>query len=330
MTDEFKDKTIVITGGAGSIGSALVRHLLGWEPKQIRVLSIDENRQYFLREELNHPKNLSLLLGNIRDKKRLDMAFQGADIVFHAAALKHVPLCEYNPFEAVKTNIVGSQNVIESALENNVKKVIAISTDKAVNPINIMGTTKLMMERLFINANYYIGKSETKFSCVRFGNVAWSEGSVLPLWQKQAKAQKTIRVTDKEMTRFLISEDQAIKLILKATELSQGGEIFILKMPSVKLGDLAEMFLAKYFPGEEIRIEIIGQRDGEKTDEELFNTKEKYRELLENEEMFIAVPNLFIYNLEREEKIYPGFTKAALKDYSSKDALNKAKIQEII
>lgn len=283
MLKTFKNKVVVVTGGTGSIGSELVVQLLKYSPKQVRVLSRDETKQYDLLEKLNYPKNLRVLIGDIRDKERLELAFAGADIVIHAAAMKHVPFCEYNPYEVVKTNIIGSQNVIDAALKNHVKKVIAISTDKAPNPTNIMGTSKLMMEKLFINANIYRSLAPTEFSCVRFGNVSWARGSVLPLWENQIKKEGAINITDKEMTRFLMSTKEACGLVLDAVKLSKGGEIFIFKMPSVKLIDLAKFFIKKYHSDEDIKIKVIGMRPGEKlheilaTEDEILRMKDRGR-----------------------------------------------------
>lgn len=326
---QFKDKIILVTGGTGSIGSELVAQLLKLGPKQVRVLSRDESKQYELLEMLDHPKNLRLFIGDIRDKDRLELAFQNVDIVFHAAALKHVPFCEYNPFETVKTNILGSQNVIEAALRHKVKKVIAISTDKAANPNNVMGTSKLMMEKLFINANYY-GSGKTLFSCVRFGNVSWARGSVMPLWDKQARKNKSINLTDGEMTRFFMSKKEACSLVLEATQLAKGGEIFILKMPSIKIFDLAHLFITKYFPEDNIKIKSIGQRAGEKLHEELLNAHENCR-VLANHRMFIIVPKVEIYGLE-DAKIsgYVGFKEAKECNYSSCDSINIEKIKEVV
>lgn len=252
------------------------------------------------------------------------------DIVFHAAALKHVPLCEYNPLEAVKTNILGSQNVIDAAFHNRVKKVIAISTDKAVDPHNVMGVSKLMMEKLFINTNFFsVGK--TQFSCVRFGNVAWANGSVLSLWQKQIQKQGVLNITNPNMTRFLMSIGQAVDLTLKAAELSQGGEIFIFKMPSIKLRDLAKLFLAKYYRSQRLKIETIGLRPGEKMTEELFSINDLKKQVLANEEMFILIPEVYIYNIEQALPKYRGYKIVKNKTrYSSENSLNLKKIKEII
>ncbi len=336
MNSVFKDKTIIVTGGTGSIGSELVAQLLQYEPKQVRVLSRDESKQYDLLEKLNYPKNLRLLIGDIRDKERLRLAFKNVDIVFHAAALKHVSLCEYNPLEAVKTNIIGSQNVIDAAMENGVAKVIAISTDKAVNPMNVLGTTKLMMEKLFVNESYYAPNTKTRLSCVRFGNVAWARGSVLPLWKKQAEKNNSIRVTDGEMTRFLMSIEQAIKLVLRAAELTQGGEIFILKMPAICLSNLTGLFLNKYFPGRDIHVDIVGNRGNEKCHEELLDSCDSNKYIYENEELFIMIPsNIEIYNAPfgAEENFYfkHGFRKIdKIEKFRSIDNINHELIKKII
>lgn len=327
----FKNKIILVTGGTGSIGSKIVERLLGLEPRQIRVLSRDESKQYDLIEKYGHPNSLRMFIGDIRDRERLDLAFKGVDIVFHAAALKHVPFCEYNPFEAVKTNIVGSQNVIEAALRHNVWRVIGISTDKAANPVNILGTSKLMMEKLFINANNYVGSASTRFSCVRFGNVAWARGSVFPLWQNQVKKHKNIDVTDGEMTRFLMSTADACELVLEATKLAKGGEVFILKMPSIKLSDLAELFINKYHPRENIKIKIIGLRPGEKKHEDLLDANLENAEIHEGKKMFIIVPQMEIYGWKGKKAVYAGFKKISKQEkYSSEDWINREKIKDII
>lgn len=332
MKDLFEGKVILITGGTGSIGSEIARQLLEYNPKQIRILSRDESRQYELRERLNSPVNLRMLIGDIRDKERIEYAFKGVDIVFHAAALKHVPFCEYNPFEAIKTNIIGSQNIIEAAIKNNVKKVIAISTDKAVFPSNIMGVTKLLMEKLFINANYYTGGVQTKFSCVRFGNVAWARGSVLPLWKKQVETEKSIKVTNGEMTRFLMTKEQAVGLVFKAAKNSVSGEIFVLKMPSIKVSDLANIFLEKYYSGQDIKIEIVGSRRGDKMHEELIDEADKLSRVMENDEMYIFIPEMNTDTPKFTEKSeYFGFHEVnSVEGFSSKDRIDIEKIRQII
>lgn len=332
MYDQFKDKTILVTGGTGSIGSELVRQILRYEPRQVRVLSRDEGRQAQLLEWLKYPKNLRLLLGDIRDRERIEYAFKEVDMVLHAAALKHVPLCEYNPFEAIKTNVFGSQNVIDMALKTQVKKVIAISTDKAVFPSSVMGVSKLLMEKMFLNANWYSGKSATKFSCVRFGNVAWARGSVLPIWKKQAEERGEISVTNEKMTRFMMSIEQAVGLVLKAVELVQGGEIFILKMPSISIGDLAKIFIEKHCPSRNIKINIIGNRSGDKIYEELVDNHDREGYLYEKEDMYAFVSNyLELYRNKLEPRSYPDFLPIKSIDrYSSEDRINVEKIRCII
>lgn len=330
MENIFKNKTILVTGGTGTIGSALVRHILTYQPKQVRILSRNDSSQYRLIEQLRRPPNVRMLIGDIRDRDRLFLAFENVDIVFHAAALKHVSICEYNPMEAVKTNILGSQNIIDAAFHNRVKKVIAVSTDKAVDPHNVMGVSKLMMEKLFINT-YYFSADKTQLSCVRFGNVVWANGSVLTSWKQQAETTGSIDITDGAMTRFFMSIDQAVRLILRATELSQGGEIFIFKMPAIKLKDLAKHFLTKYYPGKKIRLNTIGERAGEKYDEELFSTHDATIEILEDKEMFIVIPTIYFYSLVQDLPRYPGFKRVKkMKKYTSANSIHAQKIKSMI
>ncbi len=331
MKNEFKNKTILVTGGTGSIGSELVTQLLRYKPKQVRIFSRNESRQYYLLEKIDHPQNVRTLIGDIRDKERLNFAMRGVEMVFHTAALKHVPFCEYNPHEAVKTNIIGSQNVIDTALENGVEKVIAISTDKAANPHNVMGTSKLMMEKLFINTNHFTPQKGTRFSCVRFGNVGWSEGSVLNLWKNQAERRGTINLMNKDMTRFFMSIEQAVKLTIKAAELSKGGEVFILKMPSIKISELAKLFIKKHFPDKNIKINEVGDRVGEKIHEDLLGGSDSAKKVMANEAMFILVPNADIYNLKPDIFNYKGFKRIDNKsNYSSEHNLKPDEINKII
>lgn len=287
--DFFKGKTILVTGGAGSIGSELVRKLLQYDPRAIRIMDVNESGLFDLEQEL-HSKAIRLFVGDVRDKGRLYRAFEGVDVVFHAAALKHVPICEYNPFDAIKTNVLGTQNVLDAVLDMHVGKFVLISTDKAVNPTNVMGATKLLAERLTISANYYKGNRPTVLSCVRFGNVIGSRGSVVPLFRKQIERREPITVTDPDMTRFTMSIPKAVDLILKATELSRGGEIFILKMPALRIGDLADAILDR--AGDRWRagdVRIIGRRLGEKMYEELIATEEQAG-VYEDDEMFVILP----------------------------------------
>jgi len=324
----YRDKSIIVTGGVGSIGSAIVRKLLQFDVKNIRVLDNNETGLFDLEQELNTPK-LRTLIGDVRDKERLERAFEGIDIVFHAAALKHVPLCEYNPFEAVKTNVLGTQNVLDVALDKEVDKVILISTDKAVNPTNVMGATKLLAERLTVSANSYRGHRKTVFSTVRFGNVMDSRGSVIPLFKKQIEDGGPLTVTDPEMTRFVMTIPEAVELVIEAAFMAMGGEIFILKMPSLKVGDLAEAMIETFSPlcgkkPEEIEITIMGKRPGEKMYEELIN-KEDEHTLMENDRMFIRLPSTA---LSEREKAYKkiGFGRSANTCFSSNnDSINLKK-----
>lgn len=332
---QSKNKIILVTGGTGSIGSELVIQLLKHHPKQIRVFSRSESRQYDLMERLGYPENVRMLIGDVRDKDRLAMAMENVHMVFHAAALKHVPFCEYNPHEVIKTNIMGSQNVIDTALANGVARVIAISTDKAADPHNVLGVSKLMMEKLFVNANHaYWGR--IALSCVRFGNVAWSDGSVLQRWKKQAESTGVISVTNPDATRFFMSIQQAAALTLKAAQLSRGGEIFVLKMPSITLADLADMFIQKHFPGRGIKIKESGRRAGDKDHEHLIGRSDHTARVLANRTMFILSPATHIYHLRQEFPSYPGFKaivnnrQLAKLTLSSENSLDREKIATII
>lgn len=294
MTNIFRDKNILVTGGTGSIGSAIVRKLLQYEPKVVRVLSNDENGLFNLEQELLSCPNVRFLMGDVRDEERLLRAVENIDFVFHAAALKHVPLCEYNPLDAVKTNVLGTQNLIKAAIEEEVEKFIAISTDKAVNPVNVMGATKLLAERLTISANYYKGLRKTAFSCVRFGNVLDSRGSVIRLFSEQIEIGGPVTITDPEMTRFVMSIPKAVDLVLKAMEMAQGGEIFIFKMPALRIRELAEAIIEEWAPRygydpKTIKVEISGKRAGEKIYEALL-TEDEATATSEIDNMFILTP----------------------------------------
>lgn len=297
LEEVFENKIILVTGGTGSIGSEIVRKLLKYHSKQIRIFSRDESKHYFLEQELDDLKGeteIRYLIGDIRDKERLEKAFFGVDIVFHAAALKHVPYCEYNPFEAIKTNVYGTQNVIDTALTHNVEKVIAISTDKAVYPNTIMGVTKLLAERMIIGAQSYLGDAKTKFSVVRFGNVLNSRGSVVPMWIEQIKKGGPVTVTDKNMTRFFMSIDEAVDLIFLATGTMQGQEIFVLKMREENILELAKKTIGVHANGKRIKIKMIGAREREKTHEKLFTDEEK-ESMIEEDLFYVIFPNKNLY-----------------------------------
>lgn len=306
----FKGKTILVTGGTGSIGVEIVRQLLTYGPEVVRVLARHEDRHYQIMQDLGADNpHLRFIIGDIRDKGRLRMAMEGADIVFHAAALKQVPLCEYNPFEAVKTNIVGTQNVIEAARELGVDRVVGISTDKVVDPQSVLGVSKLMAEKLFLSTYFYKGDKKTKFACVRFGNVLGSRGSVIPLFKKQIFTSKEITLTDPEATRFFMTIPQAVNLVLRAATLSRGQEVFVLKMPSVRMGDLAKAVVEYYAPqiGEKpdgISVKVIGQRDGDKMHEKLIADHE-VSNAWETEDMYILTPHQKVGVMKYNES-YPG------------------------
>jgi len=291
LESTYTGKRILVTGGTGSIGSEIVEQLLEFHPAVIRVYSRNEYNQYRFQEKWRENRNLRFLIGDIRDKERLTRACEDIDIIFHTAALKHVPACEYNPFEAVKTNVLGTQNLIEAALDNEVDKVIAINTDKSVSPINTMGATKLLAEKIVIAANLYKGSHRTRFASVRFGNVIGSTGSVLPLFIKQIKDGGPVTITHQDMERFIMTIGQAVRLTLRAGAEAGGGEVFILKMPALKITDLAEVLIDMVGDKSngEIKLNFIGRRPGEKTYEELLTPDESaYTE--EREEMFVLRP----------------------------------------
>ena len=335
--DLFKNKKILITGGTGSIGKELVRELLKFNPKVIRILDIDETRQFELQQEYEGYDNLRFLLGDIRDKDRLLRALNNIDIVFHTAAYKHVFSSEYNPFEAVKTNVIGVQNVIEAAIDKAVEKVIFTSSDKAVSPCNVLGATKLLGERLITAANYYRGAaSDTIFSSVRFGNVLGSRGSVLPLFKNQIQEGGPVTITNKEMTRFVMSSSQTLNLLFKVVKIAQGGEIFIFKMPVIRINDLAEVMIEKLAPkygynADDIAMKIIGKKPGEKMYEELMTVEESERSL-ETQEMFIVLPAIGEELYTINPSSYPKAQQSELRGYRSDEMepLSKKKITDLL
>ncbi len=260
----LNNKTILVTGGTGSFGQKFTEVVLQrYHPKKLIIFSRDEMKQYEMRQKFGHER-IRYFIGDVRDVDRLHRAFSKVDIVVHAAALKIVPTAEYDPFEAVKTNVIGAENVINVAIDNNVSKVIALSTDKAANPINLYGATKLCAEKMFVAANNYTGDHRTKFSVVRYGNVLGSRGSVVPFFKKCAQEGR-IPITDKRMTRFWITLEQGVNFVLNVLDQMQGGEVFIPKIPSMKIVDLAEAVS----PG--CQIDYIGIRPGEKLHETLLS-----------------------------------------------------------
>lgn len=281
-------KSILITGGTGSFGKAFTRYILeNYDPKKIIIYSRDEFKQSIMRLEFQeHEDKLRFFIGDVRDKDRLARAFEGVDYVIHAAALKQVPACEYNPAEAIKTNINGAQNVIDAALDKGVRKVVALSTDKAVNPVNLYGGTKLVSDKLFIAANAYAGSKDISFSIVRYGNVAGSRGSVIPVFRSLIQNGGTeLPVTDYRMTRFWISLRQGVELVVKALEEAKGGETFISKIPSFKVTDLVQAML----PG--CKMPEVGIREGEKL-HEIMVTMEDSMNTYEYDKHFIIYPQM--------------------------------------
>ena len=296
------NRTILITGGTGSFGHQFVDYVLkNYKPKKIIIYSRDEYKQFVMdNEHKEHRDVLRYFIGDVRDEGRLKRAMNGVDYVIHAAALKQVPACEYNPIEAIKTNINGAVNVINASLDAGVKKVVALSTDKSVNPINLYGGTKLVSDKLFIAANSYSGDNGTIFSIVRYGNVAGSRGSVIPFFDNIIKNGGTeLPITDYRMTRFWISLEEGVKLVIKALEESRGGETFISKIPSFKITDLAQAML----PG--CDMPEVGIREGEKLHEIMITTEDSLH-TYEYEKHFIVYPQMNFWN---EGKVIPGGKK---------------------
>lgn len=280
---DWKKATVLVTGGTGSFGRQCVRILLSeYHPQKIIIFSRDELKQHEMRTGGFDDPRLRYFIGDVRDKDRLIRAMNAVDIVIHAAALKQVPTCEYNPIEAVRTNIDGARNIIDAALDTGVKKVLALSTDKAVNPINLYGATKLVAEKLFIQANAYAGDGTTRFSCVRYGNVVGSRGSVIPLFREQAKTG-TVTVTDKRMTRFWITLSQGVHFVLQCLETMHGGEVFVPKIPSTSILELVKVIAPT------CSITYSGIRSGEKIHEVLISEDEA-RNTVEEKTMYIIKP----------------------------------------
>ncbi len=292
----WKDKVVLVTGGTGSFGKKFIEIMLKeYHPAKIIIFSRDELKQHEMRINGFDDPSLRYFLGDIRDLERLKRAFKDVDIVVHAAALKQVPACEYNPFEAIKTNILGSQNVIDAALDCGVRKVLAISTDKAVNPVNLYGVTKLGAEKLFIQSNAYAGGRETRFSCTRYGNVVGSRGSVVPVFLQQRHTGK-LTVTDERMTRFWISLEQGVRFVIRCIEQMHGGEVFVPKIPSMSVKDLG----AAIAP--ECEIVYSGIRPGEKLHEVLVSEDEA-RSTVELDDMFVVQPTGTLWFGREWEKI---------------------------
>lgn len=300
MKDIFEGKSILITGGTGSFGNYFTEHLLKYHnPKRIVIFSRDEYKQFLMRNKFKEYESvLRFFVGDVRDKERLMRAFSGVDYVVHAAAMKQVPACEYNPLEAIKTNINGAANVIDAAIERGVERVVALSTDKAVNPINLYGGTKLVSDKLFVSANSYVAQGKTRFSVVRYGNVAGSRGSVIPFFAEQLnQGVKELPVTDKRMTRFWIHLETGVKLVIHALKNANGGEVFIAKIPSFHIVDLAQAMN----PGQSYQ--EVGIREGEKL-HEIMITVEDARRTYEYDKYYVIYPELEWF--KKNGRIIPG------------------------
>ena len=295
----LNNKSILITGGTGSFGNAFTKYVLeNYNPKKIVIYSRDEYKQFLMSEKFKeYSDKLRFFIGDVRDENRLERAFNGIDYVIHAAAMKQVPACEYNPIEAIKTNIDGATNIINAALNKGIKKVVALSTDKAVNPVNLYGGTKLVSDKLFISANAYTGTQDINFLIVRYGNVAGSRGSVIPFFDNLInKGETKLPITDFRMTRFWISLEEGVKLVIKALEEARGGETFISKIPSFKVTDLAKAMLP------DCELDEVGIRPGEKL-HEIMVTREDSLNTYEYENHFIIYPQVNWWN---ESKVIPG------------------------
>lgn len=311
-------KTILITGGTGSFGKKFVEVLINkHNPKKIIIYSRDELKQHEMQKIFpgNKKTEIRYFIGDVRDLPRLKLAMRNVDILVHAAALKHVPIAEYNPFEAVKTNIIGAQNIIDASLEANVKKVIALSTDKASSPINLYGATKLTSDKLFIAANNYVGKKDIKFSVVRYGNVMASRGSVIPFFIKEAK-KEILPITDKNMTRFNITLDEGVNFVIFCLKQMWGGEIFVPKIPSYKIIDLAKAILPK------AKFKYVGIRPGEKLHEEMISASDSLN-TIEYSKHFVIVPNSIFLNWNKKSYMKKKGGKFCRDEFSYNSKSNK-------
>ena len=320
----FEGKKILITGGSGYLGRALSRRLLKENAHSIRIFSRNESKQIDMQNEFEDNPKLRFFIGDIRDRERLFRAMEGVNVVFHTAALKHVPVVEYNPFEAIQTNVIGSQNVIDASHHENIEYCVAIGTDKAVSPVNVYGATKLLMEKLFVSANNYVDtiKYSTKFLATRYGNVLGSSGSVVPKFIQQIKNNQKITVTDPKMTRFTITIDDALDFILNSVSESQGSETFIPKLKAYNIMDLKDAIISILGDSP---FEIINIRPGEKMNETLIN-KTEMDYTIENEKKFILLrPELFT----SEKLKYHGYSKPnEISEYSS-GVVEKLTVNEI-
>ena len=323
LSREFRGKNILITGGTGSIGLGIVKQLTKYRPKEIRILSNDENSIVESIENLGKNSIYKFMVGDVRDKDRLNLAIRDIDVVYHAAAMKHIDICESNPFDAVKTNVVGTSNILEASIIEGVKKFIFISTDKATNPTSTLGGSKLLAERLTLDASTYVKNGRTKFAIVRFGNVIGSRGSVFQIFQNQIKMKKPLTVTDKRMTRFIMSISEASSMILKVTKIMKDGETFVLKMPSVRIEDLAKGMLRVYGARFPIYRNTSPIKISKSRERERFNEF-----LITNEELPFCHGNKGMYKIS---KTVNG-KKLSMKEFSSETAprISQSKLYKTI
>ena len=332
----FEGKSILIIGGTGTIGVGLINEIIKQNPKVIRVLSRDEFKQFEIQNHEPFMKvydKFRFLIGDVRDYERVERAMNEIDVVFNLAAMKHVGSCEYNPTEAIKTNVDGMNNVIKAAIKHNVESVLFTSSDKAINPVNTYGATKMLAEKLVQAANYSKGENRTKFIAVRFGNVMGSRGSVIPLFKKQILNDGLITITDDSMSRFMMSRSSAVELMMKACEISLGGELFVLKMPVINIGNMSKVIIEemkkKYNLLNDIEVKYIGSKAGEKMYEELM-TIEESRYAKDLGDMIVVMPTS--YSNEHYQKYYENNKNCDIKSYSSEGIkeLNKEEVRKII
>ncbi|MED4003644.1 polysaccharide biosynthesis protein [Priestia aryabhattai] len=321
----FDNQIILVTGGTGSWGYELVKQLLTYNPREIRVFSRSESNQFTMGQDFDNDPKLKFVIGDIKEKDSMIDACKGVDYIFHLAALKHVPVCENQPIEALKTNVIGTQNVIDAALVSNVKRVVYISTDKAANPSNFYGLSKSMGERLIIHANTLT--TNTKFVCIRGGNVLGTNGSVIHVFKKQIQEKGKIGITDSNMTRFFLTLEDAIKLVFKATFESIGGEIFVMKMPTCRIIDLAQVLIDES-KKENVKVEVLGIRPGEKIHELLLSEYESLTTVVYDNEYFVILPQIYIEGLKEH---YYKYQPVNLVNYNSSEGLmTKEQIKKML
>lgn len=330
MEKIFKDKTILITGGTGFLGIALTEEILKYNPQSIRVFSRDEVKHHNVQELFKNDKRIRNLIGDVRDYSRLKKACEGVDIVIHAAALKRLDILEYNVEEVIKTNVLGTLNVVNACLDNNVEKVVFVSTDKACYPVNTYGACKFVGERIFTEANFNKGNKKTILTVVRYGNVLESTGSVIPFFKSKIKHAEKVPLTDPRMTRFMITEKQAVELIFKALSVGVGGEVFIPKIPAFKITDLIEILKEKYKSSD--KIEIIGLRPGEKIHELMINNVEIPRTIEYGDNYIITSP-IEKYVDTKKPEYFKGkrLSEDNMKEYSSENSvLSKKEVSNLL